>query len=186
MLTTFRPPRNTPYLLLAVLAAGCAGEAADGDASPLPASIHGMALVESLSGSEATEILSELHGADIVPAENHIGHYGSEQVGAVLYVSRFAGAAAADSFLVAMAGRIDAGSTGFGHHASFDAAEHQVHMVVGHGQVHYFFAEGRDLVWLAVDPPIARPALAELLQTRTDSIPTFEEIMMGRPATEAG
>lgn len=181
-----RHARTATRMLLATLAAGCAGEAAEGGATPLPAAIHGLALVESHSGSEATEILVEMHGAEVVPPENYIGHYGTEDMGAVLYVSRFGAAAAADSFLVAMGTRIGPGSSGYGHHASFDAADHLVHMVFGHGRVHYFYADAEDLVWLAVDARIARTALAELLQTQTDSIPTFEEVMMGRPAAEVG
>ena len=183
MLMNVRHTRFAIYALVAVLAAGCATEEA---AAPLPESIHGMALVESHSGSEAAEILVELHEAEVVPPDNYIGHYGTEEMGAVLYVSRFETAAAADSFLVAMATRIGPGSSGFGHHSSFDAVDHLVHMVFGHGQVHYFYAEAEDLVWLAVDARLARPALAELLQTATDSIPTFEEIMMGQPAAGAG
>jgi hypothetical protein len=155
----------TPVLLV-TLAVGCAGEAADEGASPLPDAIHGLALIESHSGSEAAEILVEMHGAEVVPPENYIGH--------------------ADSFLVAMATRIGPGSSGFGHHSSFTAVDHLVHMVFGHGQVHYFYADAEDLVWLAADPRIARTALAELLETATDSIPTMEEIMMGQQAAESG
>jgi hypothetical protein len=175
----------TPVLRV-TLAVGCAGEAADEGASPLPDAIHGLALIESHSGSEAAEILVEMHGAEVVPPENYIGHYGTEDMGAVLYVSRFETGAAADSFLVAMATRIGPGSSGFGHHSSFTAVDHLVHMVFGHGQVHYFYADAEDLVWLAADPRIARTALAELLETATDSIPTMEEIMMGQQAAESG
>jgi hypothetical protein len=180
---TVRHTRFATYTLVAALAAGCAAEEA-GD--PLPESIHGMPLVESHSGSEAADILVEMHKAEVVPPENFIGHYGTEEMGAVLYVSRFETEAAADSFLVAMATRIGPGSSGYGHHGSFDAADHFVHMVFGHGQVHYFYAEAEDLIWLAVDARLARPALAELLQTATDSIPSFEEIMRGQPAAETG
>lgn len=180
---TVRGTRLARYTLIAALTAGCAAEQA---AAPLPEAIHGMPLVESHAGSEAAEILVEMHRAEVVPPENYIGHYGTEDLGAVLYISRFPTEATADSFLVAMATRIGAGSGGYGHHASFDAAGHPVHMVFGHGRVHYFYAEAADLVWLAVDARLARPALAELLETAADSIPTFEEVMMGRPATEAG
>jgi hypothetical protein len=182
MLMKVRHTRYAIYALVAALLAGCAAEEAE---APLPESIHGMALAESHSGSEAAEILVEMHGAEVVPPENYIGHYGTEDMGAVLYISRFDTEAAADSLLVAMATRIGPGSSGFGHHASFDAADHLVHMVFGHGQVHFFYAEAEDLVWLAVDARLARPALAELLKTATDSIPSFEEVMMGQPA-EAG
>jgi hypothetical protein len=173
-------------LLLVTLAAGCAGEVAEDGASPLPEAIHGLALIESHSGSDAAEILVEMHKAEVVPPQNYIGHYGTEELGAVLYVSRFDTEAGADSFLVAMATRIGPGSGGYGHHSSFDAADKQVHMVFGHGQVHYFYADAEDLVWLAVDARLARPALAELLKTETDSIPTLEEVMMGQPAAETG
>jgi hypothetical protein len=178
-----RHTRFAIYALVAALTAGCAAEEAE---APLPESIHGMALVESHSGEEAADILVEMHKAEVVPPENYIGHYGTEEMGAVLYVSRFDTDAAADSFLVAMGTRIGPGSSGYGHHSSFEAVGHHVHMVFGHGQVHYFYADAEDLVWLAVDARLARPALAELLKTATDSIPSFEEIMMGQPAAETG
>jgi hypothetical protein len=183
MLMKTHHTRLATYTLLTALAAGCAVQEAW---DPLPESIHGLALVESHSGSDAAAILVEMHGAEVVPPENFIGHYGTEDMGAVLYVSRFETEAAADSFFVSMATRIGPGSSGYGHHSSFDAADKQVHMVFGHGQVHYFYADAEDLVWLAVDARLARTALAELLQTVTDSIPTFEEVMMGQPAAESG
>ncbi len=170
--------------LLAALAAACAGEAADESTTPLPAQIHGLALTESHAGEEATRILIEMHQSEVVPPENYIGHYGTEEMGAVLYVSRFAATAEADSLLLAMGQRIGPGSSGFGHHTEFTAADRVVHMVFGHGQVHFFYVEERDLTWFAVHPQLARPALAELLKTETDSIPTFEELMMGRPVVD--
>ena len=183
MLMTVRHVRYAGCALLAALVAGCTAEQG---AAPLPESLHGLPLTESHAGSEAAEILVEMHKADVVPPDNFIGHYGSDEMGAVLYVSRFETEAAADSFKVAMATRIGPGSGGYGHHSSFDAAGHMVHMVFGHGRVHYFYSDAEDLVWVAVDARLARPVLAELLETATDSIPTFEEIMMGQRAAEAG
>ncbi|HEY5656225.1 MAG TPA: hypothetical protein VIY27_00400 [Myxococcota bacterium] len=181
-----RHTRLASYLLLATLAAACAGEATEEGATPLPAAIHGLALVESHSGNEAAQILIEMHGAEVVPPENHIGYYGTEELEAALYISRFDGAAAADSSRVAMEQRIGAGSSGYGHPGRFEAGDHPVHMVFGYGQVHFFYTDAEALVWLAADMRIARPALAELLQTVPDSIPTFEEIMRGREAADAG
>jgi hypothetical protein len=173
---------------LALAAAACQGGQAAGDAGPLPAEIHGMELVEVLSGPEAGGILEHMHASGTAPeAENYVGHYGTEEMGAVLYWSRFATADEAGEQRVAMARGIRSGVGGFGHTIRFRAGSKWVQITFGQGRVHYFWDDDVDLVWLTLnDASVARPVLAEMLQTTADSVPTFEELISGRPTEEGG
>ena len=175
-------------LFLALTAAACQGGQTAGDAGPLPAEIHGMELVEVLSGAEASGVLEQMHASGAAPeADNYVGHYGTEEMGAVVYWSRFATADEASGQRVAMSQEIGSGTGGFGHTIRFRGGSKWVQITFGQGRVHYFWDDDVDLVWLTLsDAAVARPVLAEMLQTTTDSIPTFEELISGRPAEESG
>jgi hypothetical protein len=148
--------------LLAVACAGCRGGDQD-IPSALPETLHGLELVEHRSGDDAATFIEHLHEKSVAPVESNIGIYGVGEMQAMLYVSHFASAPRADSVLAVMAEKIGTGSSGYGHHTVVTIAGTQVHGVLGHGQVHYFYTKGSDLTWLSVPPPLARPALAELL-----------------------
>jgi hypothetical protein len=138
--------------------------------------------MEARSGGEAAETIAEMHGQGVAPDESWVGFYQSGEVVARLYVSRFESADASGEQLTAMSERIGGGSSGFGHHGTFLVEDNRIHIVFGHGLVHYFYAQEQDLVWLSVNGDLARRALAEVLETEVDSIPTFPEIVQGREA----
>jgi hypothetical protein len=100
-----------------------------------------------------------------------VGFYASGDDRAVLYLSRFPDADTARAQLASMAAMIGRGRSGFGHHAETEIGGTVVHAVLGQGRAHFFFARDREVVWLAADPAVARPALAELLGVAVDSIP---------------
>ena len=173
---------------LALAAIACQGGQADGDAGPLPADIHGMELVEVESGPDASGVLEQMHASGTAPeADNDVGRYGTEEMGAVVYWSRFATADEASEQRVAMSRGIGSGAGGFGHTTRFRGGSKWVQITFGQGKVHYFWDDDVDLVWITLsDAAVARPVLAEMLQTTTDSIPTFEELISGRPVEESG
>lgn len=173
---------------LALAAIACQGGQADGDAGPLPAEIHGMELVEVESGPDASGVLEHMHASGTAPeADNYVGRYGTEEMGAVVYWSRFATADEASRQRVAMLRGIGSGTGGFGHTIRFRAGSQWLQITFGQGRVHYFWDDDVDLVWITLnDAAVARPVLAEMLQTTTDSIPTFEELISGRPDDESG
>ena len=175
-------------LFVTLTATACQGGQTTGDAGPLPAEIHGMELVEVLSGAEASGVLEQMHASGAAPeADNYVGHYGTEEMGAVVYWSRFATADEASGQRVAMSQEIGSGAGGFGHTIRFRGGSKWVQITFGQGRVHYFWDDDVDLVWLTLsDAAVARPVLAEMLQTTTDSIPTFEELISGRPVEERG
>jgi hypothetical protein len=42
--------------------------------------------------------------------------------------------------------------------------QRQVYLTVGMGQAHYFFQRGTKVIWLAVDPQLAREAIRDALK----------------------
>lgn len=160
----------TAAVALSLLA--CTGGEEAGDPTiPLPEQIHGLQLAESRSGTDAAAQLERMHELDVAPTESVIGFYGPKDMRAVLYVSRFASPEEAGAQLIAMSSGIGSGSSGYGHHQRQDVADYQVHVVFGQGQVHYYWAKNRDLIWLAIPPALARAALAEVLGVALDDVP---------------
>jgi hypothetical protein len=161
-------------LISVALAAACSKEET---ASLLPPQIHGMELVNETTGQAAVAMIARLHGKGVAPIESYVGHYGTGPRHAMLYASRFESVEQAQSLLVAMSSRIGKGSSGFGHHHQFDVDGSEIHLVLGQGQVHYFYAKGRSLFWLGMPPEMARVGLAELLEVDADKVPTVESLM---------
>jgi len=180
-----RMPSQAPIALAAALltvalsgAAACAGS--DAGEAPVPEEIHGFPLAEVKAGEDAAAVLEGMHGKEVAPDRSWVATYGPEEMGTTLYVSRYESAETATSELARMAAGVDGEGTGFGHHAQFEVAGLAVHSVFGRGQIHYFYAKDRDLVWLGMVPMLARVGVAQLLNVPPDSIPPF-----GAPAAAA-
>jgi hypothetical protein len=161
-------------VLCLLLAAGaCAGQRpAASTASPLPREIHGLPLTDSTTGAAAARLVDRMHDKGVAPVATWVGVYGGGATEATLYVSRYRTPAEAAAQLAVMAGRIGSGTALYGHHSAMTIAGTTVHTVLGGGQVHYFFARGADLTWLAIPPPIGRPGLAQVLAVPVDSVPS--------------
>lgn len=151
--------------------AASAATGSEADASPLPAELLGRTLGKSHSGARAAEMLGEMHGRGVAGAESYIGSYGPEGSMIVVYVSRFASGDDAKAQLDAMSTRIGSGSGGFSEHVVDTVGGVEVHGVQGHGQVHYFYARGSDVTWLAAPVGAARGSLAELLGVAATEVP---------------
>ncbi len=52
---------------------------------------------------------------------------------------------------------------GFWHFREISVEGVPVYLAVGMGQVHYFFQKGIRVIWLAVDPPIAKQAIRDVI-----------------------
>ncbi len=138
-----------------------------------------MKLVRVDAGQDAAAMIARLHGKEVAPAESYIGHYGSGPAHGMLYVSRFQSEDAAELVLTDMATRIGPGSSGFGHHNTFTIDGKEIHLVLGQGQVHFFFAKGAYLSWLGIAPGMERTALAELLGVEVGRIPSTDSLLGG-------
>jgi len=164
--------RDFAALCVIALAAGaCSDRPAANATKMLPAQLHGLQLVETQSGEEAAGVVGRLHKQDLAPRETEIGVYGSESMGAVLYVSAFQTADEAAAQFESMLTAIGEGVPGYGHHTHFDVSGRDVHIVFGDGRINYFYTEGDKVTWLGAEPVIARAIIAELLAVETNLIP---------------
>jgi len=171
-----RPRTAAPWAALAaalaLAAAGCA-PSGGGAAGPLhfPARLQGLAIVDSIGGEAARTTLQRMHGKGVAPVDSRIGVYGGEALPTLVYVSRYADVATAAGETGAMVKRIGTGSSGFVARRTFRAGGVEVHEVAGHGQAHFYFARGPELVWLSAPPDRAAAMLAELLGIPGSAIP---------------
>lgn len=155
-------------LLMLLIMAGCSNE---NQHDIMPASLAGKELHEKISGEKAATMIARLHQKPVAPAESAIGYYGKGENPTVLYVSRYDSEQRAQEVLTDMSNGIGKGSSGFWHHQTFDINDRKVHMVLGQGQVHYFFVKDHLLYWLAVQPEKAQPALSQLLDVPVSELP---------------
>lgn len=162
-------PRHSTLLLL-LGACGSAPPPAR-DTPPLPPALGSLTLVARTAGEDARDLIAHLHPGPLAAGESEIGFYASAEDRAVLFVSRFGSADTAAAQLAMMARLIDLGRGGFGHHAEAAVGGVTLHATLGQGRVHYFFARNGDVVWLAADTPVARAAVAGLLDVPEDSLP---------------
>ena len=130
---------------------------------PFPEGLGPLALQEAVSGNDARNVIERMHGKDVGAGENHIGFYGSPRGRAVVYVSLFSTRGAAQRAEQLMHTKIAHGNAAFSHYRTVRLEGEMVGSCVGLGQVHFFFAEGSGVYWLAVDPPLAEPVLRALV-----------------------
>jgi len=146
-----------PVLLLFIM--GCSPR----EESPLPNAILNLEKVETLSGNEAANVIDHLHQNEVTPAQNYVGRYADEQYTATYYLSLYDSSDEAQEELRAMVESMERGGHVFDHVRKINIKDKDVWMALGMGQAHYFYAEGNQLIWLAIDVPLAEEAIESLL-----------------------
>ena len=129
----------------------------------LPTNLKGLRLQSTVRGQAAEAMINRLHNKEVTSKDNYIGHYQGQGAKAVLYVSEFQSQQEAEALLVSMRDRIKTTAKVFGHFRRMSARGLTVYSVLGLGQVHYFYRQGHVLIWLAVDPAVAREAFEAVL-----------------------
>ena len=127
---------------------------------PLPATLAGSPMTNEVTGSEAIQQIASLHGKDFPIVSAEIGQYADGRM--TVWMSIESDAAGAADMVVRMGERISGGGSPFASPRPF-AAEPGVWSTRGMGQMHFFFARGDSVWWLASDPGLARSALLELI-----------------------
>jgi len=94
-----------------------------------------------------------------------VAHYGTQPPVAMLYVSRARDENVARQQVAQMTARIRASNGPFTHLRESTRFGLTVFSTLGQGQVHYYFRRGAMVVWVAADPTIAQPALADAVKT---------------------
>lgn len=133
-------------------------------ANSLPQSIGPLTLVKSQSGEEARQEIDRLHGKQLDFRKGYIGTYGGEDRGAKVWVSEYDSDAKASEAFGKMTRKMTlSGQKNFWHFQEIPIEGVPVYFLVGMGQAHYFFQKGIKVIWLAVDPPLAKQAIRDLL-----------------------
>ena len=129
----------------------------------LPSALGKLPLYREINGSEARGAIAQLHGKEVSQEDNLIGMYGAPEGTATLYASMYGNEEEAAQVYASMASRIGEGGSEFGQYSSRSVDGKIVSVCKGMGQVHYFFAHGRLIYWLAADIDRGEDALRDLL-----------------------
>ena len=129
---------------------------------PLPQSIGVLRLEKLQVGGEARREIDRLHGKQIGFERGYIGFYVAENGSAQLWLSEHSSDMEAAEAVEKMAGSMTQGKQqSFWHFRQTVIEERTVYFAVGMGQVHYFFQKGAKVIWLAVDPPLAKETIRD-------------------------
>lgn len=140
-----------------------AAPSADATAAPtLPSEVAGMSLTSGVTGAEALQEVSRLHGKDVPLVAAAIGRYTAGVNRAEVWIARTTLPSGATAMAQKMADRITEGRSPF-ERPELLAGTEGVWITRGMGQVHYFFARGAAVWWLSVDEPASRQALEQVL-----------------------
>ena len=129
---------------------------------PLPQSIGVLRLEKFQAGEEAKREIDQLHGKQIGFERGYIGFYRAENGSAQLWLSEHSSDREAAEAVEKMAGSMTQGKQqSFWHFRQMIIEERTVYFAVGMGQVHYFLQKGSKVIWLAVDPPLAKETIRD-------------------------
>ena len=128
---------------------------------PLPQSIGSMRLEKVQSGDEARQEIDRLHGKQISLLRGYIGTYVAENGRGQLWVSEHSSDREATEAIEKMAHGIKQGKQQFWHFRKMMIEQRPVYLAIGMGQAHYFFQKGAKVIWLSVDPFLAKEAIRD-------------------------
>ena len=132
---------------------------------PLPQSIGSLRLEKVQSGEEARREIDRLHGKQIDFRRGYIGIYVAENSRGQLWVSEHGSESGAAKAVENMDRSMKQGKQeSFWHFRKIMIEQWPVYVAVGMDQVHYFFQKGVRVIWLAVDPPLAKEAIRDALK----------------------
>jgi hypothetical protein len=152
--------RNIPFVLLFLLSLiACSST----DIS-LPQSIGSMRLDKVQSGEEARREIDRLHGKRISFLRGYIGTYVAENGSGQLWVSEHSSEREATEAIEKMVHGVKQGKQQFWHFRKMMIEQGPVYLAVGMGRVHYFFRKGAKVIWLAVDPSLAKEAIRDAVR----------------------
>ncbi len=130
----------------------------------LPESIGAFRLQNMKSGTEAKKEITRLHGKNLDFRTGYIGTYKHGHKEAMLWISDYDAKAKAAEEVEKMARRIQTREgKEFRHFRMISIGGIPVYFVVGMGQAHYFYQTGNKVIWLAVDPQLAKETIRDLI-----------------------
>ncbi len=132
----------------------------------VPEKLAGMELQQTLLSKDAEEKVNQLHGKFVSGTENIVAYYNNDDSEGELYVSTFKDTLMALDIFHNMMRGVRQDTSVFTHFTPRVIGDQGVIMLLGMGQVHYFFTKGREVYWLQIDQPKAELAISELIDAR--------------------
>jgi hypothetical protein len=133
-------------------------------ANPAPVSIPdtlaGLHMTDQMTGRQASFDFSQLHGKQFPLTSGAVGVYGNHQ--ATLWAAGTLLKAMAAEMVTDMRDKIAVGRSPFTPTGEFSNNGRTIYSLEGMGQKHYYFQSGNLVIWLAVEPDHAEPALKQL------------------------
>ena len=115
-------------------------------------------------GEEARREIDRLHGKQISLLRGYIGTYEAENGRGQLWVSEHSSEKEAVESIEKMVQGMQQGKQQFWHFRKLKIEQRPVYLAVGMGQAHYFFQNRAKVIWLAVDPPLAKEAARDAVR----------------------
>ncbi len=139
------------------------GEEQDLPSLSLPDQVAGLTLSESVSGEQALEEITFLHGKEFELISGIRGTYGGIGQVTIWVAGTNRGSDAAD-LVDLMRDKIAEGNSPFQPTGKNLDGDRVVYELTGMGQAHFYFQSGNLVVWLAADENLAVTALEETLE----------------------
>ena len=126
----------------------------------IPDTLAGFPLTDQLTGNQAAQDFSQLHGKQFPLTSGAVGFYGNHQ--ATLWVAGAPLKSMAEEMVITMRDRIAEGRSPFTPIGEISDKERTIYSLEGMGQKHYYFQSGNLVIWLAVDTKTSEMALQQL------------------------
>lgn len=120
-----------------------------------PQSVGKLQLAHALRGEEALQAINRLHGKGLASTDAYVAHYEKNGMVAMVYVSRVAQSSQTGVQIDRMVAGIRTGKTPFSGLKATERNGTTVYSAAGQGQIHTFYRRGKEVVWIAADPPVA-------------------------------
>ena len=138
--------------------------ASEETATDAPQDIAGYRLQGTLSGPAAVASMQRLHGQEIDIVTGWIARY---ENGGMIWLAEAADNEAAGRLVQAMTDRIADGNESFAHLQTENHEGLTVYSVLGQGQRHYYYAQGKQMVWVATPPGAEETFFSDALEKLT-------------------
>lgn len=149
-------------LILGIVVYIISGADQNADTQLIPLKLADLPLSHLIIGQEALFEINQLHGKPFPLIAGAVGRYGNEDQ-AVIWVAEAIDEASAKEILLAMRDRIAEGKSPFTPSSELQTGDHNIYMLDGVGQKHFYFRSRNLIVWTAADTPLYERVLAQVL-----------------------
>lgn len=132
----------------------------------VPDKIAGLELKETKTGKESAQSINILHDKKVSGLENIVASYEGSGFKADLFLSTFQDTMTAIQSFHSMMKGVSKDTVNYAHFTPRLIGGHNVIMVLGTRQAHYFYTIGKEVYWLQADYDVAEQAISELLTNK--------------------